>query len=139
MPFRPPIWSLTGHLVDCESGKPLRIFDLLGEGRHALLLFAGMQPNGFQLLSQVAALIEESYGKYVSVHSIQGESPEVIPGANVLLDRDGSVHLRYHAHSACLYLVRPDGYIGFRGSPPDRQALGEWLKRIFQKPAQPVF
>jgi len=123
-----------GLLVDRESGKPVRIFDLLRDGRHALLLFGA--PDGFQVLRQIAALVERN--PHVSVYSIQGESP-VIPGANPLLDRDGSVHLRYHAHSACLYLVRPDGYIGFRGSPPDREALGKWLNLIFQQRAHPVF
>jgi hypothetical protein len=32
------------------------------------------------------------------------------------------------------YLVRPDGYLGFRGEPPDPGALDAYLERLFQTP-----
>ena len=35
------------------------------------------------------------------------------------------------ARNACLYVVRPDGYIGFRGQPPDADALASYFTRIF--------
>jgi len=52
------------------------------------------------------------------------------PG-QVLLDADGPVHERYGARSECLYLVRPDGYVGYRCQPADPDQLIAYLERIF--------
>ena len=49
----------------------------------------------------------------------------------ILLDPRGELHHRYGARSACLYVVRPDGYIGFRSQPPDAEALDSYFTRIF--------
>jgi len=49
----------------------------------------------------------------------------------VLLDADGPVHERYGARSECLYLVRPDGYVGYRCQPADPDQLIAYLERIF--------
>jgi hypothetical protein len=128
-----------GALVELGSGKSVRIFDLPRDGRHALLLFAGMQPvdTGLRLLAEIAALVREKCGGHASLHLIHGKSSagvagaEAIPGANILLDTDESVHRRYEARHAGFYFLRPDGYIGFRGSPPDPEALKRWLAAIF--------
>jgi hypothetical protein len=62
--------------------------------------------------------------------------PHELPGdleatGEILLDPRGELHHRYGARSACLYVVRPDGYIGFRSQPPDGDALRSYLSRIF--------
>jgi hypothetical protein len=62
--------------------------------------------------------------------------PHELPGdlagkGEILLDPRGELHHRYGARSACLYVVRPDGYIGFRSQPPDREALTSYFSQIF--------
>jgi hypothetical protein len=60
------------------------------------------------------------------------ELPEDLAGkGEILLDPRGELHHRYGARSACLYVVRPDGYIGFRSQPPDADALRSYFTRIF--------
>ena len=52
------------------------------------------------------------------------ELPEdLVVKGDILLDPKGELHHRYGARNACLYVVRPDGYIGFRSQPPDAEAL----------------
>jgi hypothetical protein len=48
-----------------------------------------------------------------------------------LLDSSGSAHRAYGAEDEVLYLIRPDGYVGYRGQPPDAAKLLGYLKRIF--------
>ncbi len=50
----------------------------------------------------------------------------------VLLDTEGAAHHRYQADLPILYLIRPDGYIGFRSRPADQTALTTYLTRIFK-------
>jgi hypothetical protein len=35
------------------------------------------------------------------------------------------------AATPCLYVIRPDGYVGYRGRPPDAARLWAYLGRIF--------
>ena len=45
-----------------------------------------------------------------------------VPGAT-LIDPDLALHKRYGAGTQTLYLIRPDGYVGFRSQPADGDAL----------------
>jgi hypothetical protein len=49
----------------------------------------------------------------------------------VLLDPEGEIHQRYGARSECLYLIRPDGHVGYRGQPADGDKLLAYLETIF--------
>ena len=51
----------------------------------------------------------------------------------MLLDGEQSLHHRYGADTACLYLVRPDGYVGFRSLPPQLERLQGYLDELFSK------
>jgi hypothetical protein len=46
-----------------------------------------------------------------------------------MIDPDGGAHARYGAARGGMYLVRPDGYIGFRGTVADADALLADLQR----------
>jgi hypothetical protein len=48
------------------------------------------------------------------------------------VDRDGVLHRRLGAGSACLYLIRPDGYVAYRAQPPDAAKLAAYLDRVFR-------
>jgi hypothetical protein len=48
-----------------------------------------------------------------------------------LLDPELVLHHRYGAEAECLYLVRPDGYVGHRSHPAGSVSLRDYLARIF--------
>jgi hypothetical protein len=43
------------------------------------------------------------------------------------------LHEKYGITSPCVYLIRPDGYIAFRGPDDQPQLLGKYLSRIFKQ------
>ncbi len=53
------------------------------------------------------------------------------PGVEVLRDPAGAVHRRYGAERGAIYLVRPDGYIGFRSLTANTAALEAHLTRVY--------
>jgi len=57
---------------------------------------------------------------------------ELAGDRGVLLDTEGAAHHRYQADLHKLYLIRPDGYIGFHSRPVDQTALSTYLPRIFK-------
>lgn len=63
---------------------------------------------------------------------------EKFPQINVVLidafsgnDIYKNAHLRYQVMDSCLYLIRPDKYIGFRGKIHDEDKLITFLQKIF--------
>jgi hypothetical protein len=47
------------------------------------------------------------------------------------VDRRGLAHQRYGAGAGAIYLVRPDGYIAFRGAGTDVEVLRSTLRQRF--------
>ena len=123
-------------LVHVEGrAEPERLFRVLRGTAHSLLLFDGSAATaeGYRTLGAIAAKVTERYPGLVTPHV-------VVPGTSrpaalswkgsVLLDETSELHHRYGAGSECLYLVRPDGYVGFRSQPAELAALLDYLARI---------
>jgi 2-polyprenyl-6-methoxyphenol hydroxylase-like FAD-dependent oxidoreductase len=73
--------------------------------------------------NQVAAL-QDRYAGLVAVHRL---AREAVPG--VLHDVDGQAFARLGVERAAHLLVRPDGYVGYRGGGPDLNGLERYLAR----------
>ena len=122
------------HPVD---GSSIRLYDLLRGIHHTLVLFGGPAPDAasWQSLSAIAQAIEGQHGDTLRTYIIvDGEkAPAELAGTpGVMLDTQGAMHHRYQADLPSLYLIRPDGYIGFRSRPADQNALTTYLTRIFK-------
>ena len=117
------------------AGQPGRLFEALDSTRHTLLFFQGVSRSADEgrWARAIATLLRER-GKdrvaaFLVTHldHLTGETGWDGPR---LLD-DGTAHHRFGARDACLYLIRPDGCIGYRSQPPDGQKLAAYLERLF--------
>lgn len=59
--------------------------------------------------------------------------PSIAWDGPTLFDHLGELHRRFGARGPCLYLIRPDGYLGYRAIPPDAGKLADYLEKIFGK------
>jgi 2-polyprenyl-6-methoxyphenol hydroxylase-like FAD-dependent oxidoreductase len=105
-------------LVDAKSGASLRLYDLLAEHRHILLLVGNAAETSPDQLSRYQ-------GRHLAVHHIAAEGN---PGGD-LIDREGAIAAHYGSVPAA-YLIRPDGYVGFRC---DRSGVSSHLPRYLAK------
>jgi len=55
------------------------------------------------------------------------EARAVEPYIPVWLDPDGQLHQKLGVVDPTIVVVRPDGYIGYRGQPADGEALSKYL------------
>jgi 2-polyprenyl-6-methoxyphenol hydroxylase-like FAD-dependent oxidoreductase len=122
--------------ADEEDPSSVRVFDLFKGTHHTLLLLDGAAPTeeGYKNLGDIAARVTERYGDRIKVHIVvpSSEEPAALQGpGSVVLDPKGTIHKSYGARSECLYLVRPDGYVGYRCQPADMQKLTAYLERVF--------
>jgi hypothetical protein len=98
-----------------------------------LLLFGGTERTEtvYAHLLEIARRVEGLLGGMVKTHLIVGAdgAPEDLTwGGSVLLDGSRSLHELYGASAESLYLIRPDGYVGFRSQPAEAEPLSEYLR-----------
>jgi 2-polyprenyl-6-methoxyphenol hydroxylase-like FAD-dependent oxidoreductase len=115
-----------------------RLYDTLHGTDHVLLLFAGGDPeeDTYRRLARLADAVASDYGDLVRSSLVwPGDAPpaELSDEVPVLFDPDGDAHHRYGARADCLYLVRPDGYVGFRAQPARAEGLQSHLARLVER------
>jgi len=125
-------------LVWMPERKTARLFDVMQGTRWTLLLFAGVEPTvgDIETLEKISSPLAGRYGTRVAIHLILCGDPPVPVHANwaadVLMDRERYVHNKYGVETApCLYLIRPDWHIAFRGGLENAKRLSSYLERVF--------
>jgi 3-(3-hydroxy-phenyl)propionate hydroxylase len=123
--------ALDATVVDLPSkdSKPLR--DFFRGGHWTLLGFSGRSASDTDIsdLLELLAKISERYRGLVKAFLIAGGLPVRHSESGVLLDVMLQAHEQFGVTRPCLYLIRPDWYIGFRGSPADASKLEANLDR----------
>jgi 2-polyprenyl-6-methoxyphenol hydroxylase-like FAD-dependent oxidoreductase len=125
-------------VVRLPEGRTTTLFEVLHGTRWTLLLFAGLDPtpDDIENLERISASLTAPYGTRVAVHLVLCNDPPVPVheswAAQLLMDREEYLHARYGVEAApCLYLIRPDWHIAFRGSPEHHSRLVRYFQRIF--------
>jgi len=107
----------------------LRVFDLTRGVGHVLLLYA-RTPGDLDAVADVAVALARNGG---GLRAYAVVAPALDPGwlpIPVVRDLAGEFSAAYDAHDACAYLIRPDGYIGYRQRPPDADGIIRALSRV---------
>ena len=96
---------------------------------YQLLLFSGVNPR-LERMEHLGELLNHAVsrlGDRVSVHLI---CPNRHDYPNHWIDSGLDVHHEYGARQECLYLIRPDGYVGFRCQPALWEPLNVYFSSI---------
>ena len=114
------------------------LFDVMRTTKWTLLLFAGAAPSvgEVEALEKLAGSVSSKYSTRVATQLILAGDPPVPVheswAASVLMDRTHDAHEKYGAMGGpCIYLIRPDWYIGFRAGVENRGKLAGYLERVF--------
>jgi hypothetical protein len=124
------------------SGLPIRLFDQFGGTQFTLLLFDGQVPTaaGYHRLTDTARQVRDMFGDGIRpglVVPIE-RAPNGVDARSMFLDPDGEAHTLYGAAAESLFLVRPDGYVGFRSQPAATSALLDYLHTLFAADPAPA-
>ncbi len=110
---------------------PFRLFTVLGRDRHTILGYAGDGTTLIAIEAAVDAAVQGSHDEmdpYLVAAPDADTSRSLIP---VLRDDAGQFAAAYHATDSQVFVLRPDGYLGFRGSAQDLESLGSYLRTTF--------
>lgn len=114
-------------------GLDERLWERLTGPQAALLLFDGAAhtEDGQKNLFNIANLALQRWSDRLQVAIISPHPGWSQAPCPVLRDPDHALHQRYHALTEALYLVRPDGYVGFRSQPAVAAELFDYLERLW--------
>jgi 2-polyprenyl-6-methoxyphenol hydroxylase-like FAD-dependent oxidoreductase len=123
---------------DEQAGHPT-LYSLLRGTPHTLLLFDGAVPSeeGYHNLDAIAALVSARYPEAIRVYVVvpARERPAALSWKGpALLDEAGLLHEHFGSSTESLYLLRPDGRVGFRSQPANLEALQRYLEGFFTCP-----
>ena len=118
-----------------RGDEDVRLSSLLGGCKFTLLLFDGRSSSadGYEDFEAIAKRTRERWNDRVSVFVItpQKERPaQLSSDISVLHDDTGDVEKRYAARTECLFVIRPDLYVGFRSQPADGPELAAYLDTL---------
>ena len=119
-------------LARTGASFPSRLFELTRGTDHVLLLYADA-PDDLDGVRDVAAAALERAPGCLRAYALL--APELDPGwlpIAVVRDMDGNFRHAYGATGPCAYLVRPDGYIGYRQHPLDAEGVIGALSRVLR-------
>lgn len=123
-----------GDLMDPQDGADVSLFNLLRGPTHALVFFAGitMEDGDEGARDTVLAALPGDLVRELRLILITtGEEPLPTTWDGIrVVDTEAALHRRYGAESACLYLIRPDGYVGYRAQPLDAASLRTYFDTI---------
>jgi 2-polyprenyl-6-methoxyphenol hydroxylase-like FAD-dependent oxidoreductase len=128
--------ALDATAVRLPDRRTVQLFEVMRTTCWTLLLFAGHAPTTAEIetLERISAPLAKAYGTRLAIHLVLVDDPPVPIHANwavdVLMDRERYAHDKYGAEAPCLYLIRPDWYIGFRGGLEQARLLTAYLEKI---------
>lgn len=113
---------------------PIRLAERMRVPGHLLLLWFGddATADDFARAANLADRLARRHGDAVTVDAIVAPEATVVDHERfpLLRDVDGAFRAAYDARGCCLYLLRPDRYVGFRADRHDADALDRHLDRI---------
>lgn len=120
--------------IDAPGAAAHRLYEAMRGPQFNLLLFSGVESTAdYRDLLAIAAAIRKRYRNHVRVHLVLSRGEDFAArGLSVIRDPEHAAHRAYGAGARCLYLIRPDAYVGFRAQPPDQASLIENLGLIFK-------
>ena len=114
---------------------PARLKELLrGTGHTLLLYFDDAAPAElYRRAAELSDALQHRYADEVVVYGIVDPGAQVVDHERfpLLTDAGGEFRRAYGASRACCYLIRPDGYVGYRAGRIDAARLDTHLHRIF--------
>lgn len=124
----PDVWGLSQNGL----GFPLRLFDVLRGPEHVLLMQLP-DPAAADEMDDAVSFAQEmqrQWCPFVRIASIARTPQAETPLLTILHDRQGGFAEAY-GNEARAILVRPDGYIGWRGPSWRSPGLAKYLERFF--------
>lgn len=106
------------------------------EVKFSVLIFTGtaLSESESKQIQKVLELTQSQFKELITIFLIQSDlslKQELFNNIEPYIDKEAALSKKFNANSACLYLIRPDKYIGFRSQPICAHSLKNYLENLF--------
>ena len=121
--------------IENSSGESTYLSDHMEIGTFNLLCFAPSQTPDrdiIDVINNISKWNSEENKNPFKMHIIllnKDLIPEFEKEICILIDPLSEAHNKYGAKGECIYLLRPDGYVGYRSLPPNLERLEEYFQK----------
>jgi 2-polyprenyl-6-methoxyphenol hydroxylase-like FAD-dependent oxidoreductase len=122
---------------DCDGLRrsavafPLRLFEVLDPADHTLLVYAAGRGQAAGASALISAAQRRAHGRLRGYLILAPGTPPPADPVPALTDSGGQFRAAYDAAGGCGYLVRPDGYVGYRAGQLTEPGLLAHLAGVF--------
>jgi 2-polyprenyl-6-methoxyphenol hydroxylase-like FAD-dependent oxidoreductase len=113
------------------DGSPVALLDLFARGWTLLLVASATGQETIGCLGEIARQTADTAGEAIQRVLVVPSTPERSIDARVIIDPGNVAAGAFGSGDGLVALVRPDGYLGFRGRPEQRAELATYLARVF--------
>jgi 3-(3-hydroxy-phenyl)propionate hydroxylase len=123
---------LDANVVEARRKQTVPLREVLRGTQWTVLAFSGRGAKAERIaeLSRYAGKVQSHFGDTVRAYVVAEGFPIVAQGENILLDPMGQLHDVYGVGETCLYGMRPDCYVGFRGGIEHGEKLLQYLEKF---------
>jgi 2-polyprenyl-6-methoxyphenol hydroxylase-like FAD-dependent oxidoreductase len=113
----------------------LRLRNLIGDGRHVLLGYIDNDPKELDSLADLFDLLKAATENNAAGFAITapGQTLPLQERVPILIDAGAQFQSNYGARPGMVWLIRPDGHIGWCSQSPSSSSFTAFLLRIFLK------
>jgi hypothetical protein len=105
------------------KGRDVSLFDVFRGPRFTLLSFSVHDREGLEKVTR-------KYERELRTYTVDRNAPDTSASDTALFDVHGHASSAYGGENGALFLIRPDGYVGFIGSDKSIGAIDAYLQRI---------
>jgi 2-polyprenyl-6-methoxyphenol hydroxylase-like FAD-dependent oxidoreductase len=117
------------------TGAKTTIWRELRNGKWILFVFLGSGDLDVASAASINALQSED----VVVHIVSRSNVTTqLNRAATLIDAGGDVHRTFGVQSPAMFIIRPDGYTGYRGQTPNADRARDYVSRALGSPSERV-
>lgn len=113
--------------------QPFRLHNLIGHGRHVLLgFFSEDDLPGVSAFAEMLEFLRLEFGELACGFALTPGNSEALhrEGVPLLFDAGGQFSSVYSALPGMIWLIRPDGYIGWCSSKPSFDGLRSYIEAL---------
>lgn len=130
----PDVGGLRRPFVRYDS----RLFDLMRGTHHTLVLYTHEDDaeSDCRRFGQIADALGRRYGSHIQVYAVFHPdcSAASLEGLSVAYDTRNEFARLYGPHRGSAFLIRPDGYVGYRAQSVELDRLLKYLGCVFKPP-----
>ena len=109
-----------------HNGNPVRLFDIFRGPRFTLLSRGSHDLQGL-------IRVGERFKQHLRAYTIESGPSRTAAGSNPLIDDTGHFLHAYGGENGELFLIRPDGYIGFIGGSKSIDSVESYLEPLYDE------